>query len=253
MRGVQDRNYEELAHIRFQFAHSSDWSRFTRNKPFEFRSFRNYSLSKSENVEVLISKSHSKGQSVNKFLAKMVSLGKIYEIMNTMEFSSTVNIHVIIGPYSKTVRELLKKHDASSYTSHIVNGYQDWEVIMPEGKFTDLSDELNDLGTLKKVEKASIEGKNRLALFGQNTINLELLSMILSEKEFSVVQVAIQMGFFDETRKASITDIAKSLDRNKSTIDRELRSAVSKILRLIMHKTEVSSSSNNDYSNLIRF
>lgn len=235
--GLQRRGRSTLALVRFEFQHSSDWSRLTINKPFEFRSFRNYSLSRMENVEVLVSRSRSKGKNVELFLQKMISIGKIYEVVNSFEFSPKVGIHVIAGPYSRTVRELLKKYDAASYSSCISNGYQKWEVTIPDKNFTKLIGDLRKLGTVKNVEKTSFRNGERVVFFDQNSINLDLLSILLSEKEFQIVVTAIKMGFFEETRKTSITDIARRMNRNKSTIDRELRSAVSKILKLILYKS----------------
>lgn len=227
-------NLSNLAQVRIRFKHNSDWTRNTFGKPFIFKSLKWYSILKAENIEILLCRCTSKVNSIPGFMDKMVDSRKLFDIVKELSISHGVNLYVVTGPYANTVRSILTHNDAVYSDSTIVDGWQKWNVTIPRNRIPSMLVDLKTIGQVESVEPVDKPGEpEKMILFPNSNLDLGVLKLLLGESEFKIIEKAISMGFFLEQRRAHLSDIADMLSKNKSTISRQYRSAINKIMKLV--------------------
>lgn len=99
----------------------------------------------------------------------------------------------------------------------ISNGVASWEIFTSHSRLSELTDEFDDLGITYDIE--SIQ---EFDAAGNDSI--------LTARQQEVLSDAFEAGYYDTPRKASLTQVATSLDITKSTCSDILHRAEGKII-----------------------
>jgi len=96
---------------------------------------------------------------------------------------------------------------------------------------------LKNLGVLFTfITPGKIAAKKIVDEMGRGGLNVEILERsslrlknALTRRQIEVLETAISMGYFSNTRLNSLTDVAKALGLSKATVSRHLRAAMKKL------------------------
>lgn len=95
------------------------------------------------------------------------------------------------------------------------NGTLTWEVTAPSDRLSELGTQLQALGlpfTIDYIQQKVVDDQ------------------LLTEAQEQIVETAISEGYYDTPRTCSLTELAESVDRAKSTVSETLHRAESKII-----------------------
>ncbi|MFB6082092.1 MAG: helix-turn-helix domain-containing protein [Halanaeroarchaeum sp.] len=96
----------------------------------------------------------------------------------------------------------------------IESGTVEWELTTPDDRLSDLGAHLDDAGLSYQVEYVKRNGETAVAP-----------EAVLTGRQAEVLALALDRGFFDIPREATVSDVAAALDISKSTASDILRRA----------------------------
>lgn len=180
------------------------------------------------NYEVIAIRWLNKSLDPKDFFEKLLRQSLIYRLRSLKKVYSNIYIASFLGPREKTVRSALLRYRVPFYSSRIDDGWQIWEVILQDDKIKGFLEFLTDLGQLEMI---SINSINEVPeLFNPY---LSLAYFLLSAKELKTIKIALEKGYFNKERNVNMEILAKILGKNKSTVERELRNAMNKIINIV--------------------
>ncbi len=221
--------------VSFSLAHRNDWSKQTNKLHGRFESLHWHPIRNEANHEVMLVRWWSRGSSIYTFFNRLARLGKIIELTACEEISRNTYMVSFKGPFSNTVRENLLKFQLSSYSSCIEGGVQKWTVVTPSysvGEFLSNIQTLGKVGESPTISPAFTSDISRIAW--ENQVISKLLMILLTEKEVKCLSTAKELGYLQSVHTVTMGDIASILSKNKSTINRELRSGLYKIVDFLI-------------------
>lgn len=95
------------------------------------------------------------------------------------------------------------------------NGTLTWEVTAPSDRLSELGTQLRALGLSFSIDYIQQEVDD---------------SQLLTDAQEQIIETAINEGYYDTPRTCSLTELAESVDRAKSTVSETLHRAESKII-----------------------
>ena len=225
----------------FAFSHKSDWTKFTKHKDFTFKSLRHFKIAQG-NVEILLVKYSQNSQKIEKFMNMLVAKKKIHSILEMVNLSSHLMIIAILGPIRNTVRHVLTSNSVADSVSTIHDGLQHWTIVAKRNELEKIIRSLGKFGVVKETSGSDTANLgNVLSLSTPWSTDLTTLELLLTSKELEVMKTAIKFGFFEKDRKITVAQIASELKKNKSTVNREIRSGTSKVIKFITCNLQLSS------------
>jgi predicted DNA binding protein len=223
-------NFDATYFISFSLEHRNDWTRTTRGVPARFESLCWQPVDNETNFEVLLADWNNRVTGIECYIQELTKRGKIYETLSIKQILKHVYVVSFIGPYQNTVRENLQAFNAVTYDSTIINGHQLWTVVLPKDKTRGFVECVKRIGSINIEERKRATSKDVLRIALNRSLTSKLADLALTKKEAESVELALKHGYFDKTHKVKIEDLATLRNRNKSTVDRELRSGLRKLL-----------------------
>ena len=187
---------------------------------------------------------YSRGQVLEMATLKVNDKYALRSIINSLHRHSDDVIHMDgINPgYPKYVKMIVKGNvkvstrylaqsmgliEAYAYYS---NGIEHWGFIALNPKDTEqFITSISDYG---KVLNVKLRALNINGSFNAGSLRLESL---LNPSEYRILMYAFKRGFFNVPRQVNVSELSSELKLSKSTVDRYLRSSLSKILRVIIN------------------
>lgn len=96
------------------------------------------------------------------------------------------------------------------------DGTVTWELTAPSDRLSELGDELRSLGLSFTID------------YIQQDVDNEQL---LTDSQLALLETAIESGYYDTPRSCSLTELATTVDRAKSTVSETLHRAEGKIIK----------------------
>jgi len=218
----------------FEFRHRNDWTRHTYNMPYKFTSIAWYPFLNSANVEIIFARTLRKdNDSVIDYFDKMESKGLIYELIAFNEIFKNNYVISFSDPYNNTVRENILNFKIFFYNSSIQNGVQRWNIIIEENKLWDFFESIRGLGKIIKYDVKKLNKHDIVGLILKNNIITKYIGISFTESELNVINKLVNLGYFNEYTRPTLSEISRLMSRDKSTIDRQLKSAIRKLVKLI--------------------
>jgi predicted DNA binding protein len=216
--------------VSFSLNHRNDWTRTTRGVAARFESLCWQPIDTETNFEVLLVDWNNRGTGIEYYIQELIKKGKIYEALSIRQMLKNVYVISFIGPYRNTVRENLQIFNAVTYDSTIIDGHQLWSVVLPLDKTRGFVDAIRKIGNIDIGERKRATSKDILRIALNRSLASKLAGLTLTKREAESVELALKNRYFDSTHGVRIADLAVLRNRNKSTIDRELRSGLRKLL-----------------------
>jgi predicted DNA binding protein len=216
---------------------NNDWTRSTSKVNANFESLAWYPVKSDHYGEIVLFRWADRKRTPSEYFYDLLSDSLIDEVLGVKNVYGPLYLIVFIGPVKDTVRHKIIRSGVTHYRSSISGGCQKWEIISSKDQLKSIVADLSAIGKITTVYKQSVETSG----IGQAT-NLLLSSflfpnlfstLILTEKELKILQSAIDESYFDKGSKVIIEEIAKNQRRNKSTVDRELKNAINKLIKIL--------------------
>ena len=226
--------------VSFSLMHKNDWSRQTNKLAGRFESLHWHPIGNEANYEVMLVGWKSRSATVYSFFNRLAKLGKIFELTACEEISKNIYLVSFKGPFSNTVRENLLRFQLSSYSSSIEGGLQKWNVVTPShnvDKFLSIIKTLGKVSENPIVSPASTSDLSRISW--ENQLISKLFMILLTEREMKCIFAAKELGYLQPVHTVTMEEIANILTKNKSTINRELRSGLYKIIDFLISSHNV--------------
>jgi predicted DNA binding protein len=137
---------------------------------------------------------------------------RIKEIFNVYRYGN--KIFVDLGrDYDNSIFSIITKHNGIVLNTMKYNGGEIWNFLTYEHKINRIIKDLNEIAEIENVNISD---------------NLPLDT--LTDKEFKILSLAYEAGYFDYPRKIKARDLANMLGIKQSTLIYHLRNAEKKII-----------------------
>ena len=221
--------------LSFSFRHGRDWTRLTNRLRCRMESLSWHPNGTDFNYEIILAKWVDKRTTIDSFFRRQETIGLINELINCERIFRNIYMVSFTGPFHNTVRENLLKYNLTTYSSSVEEGVQKWNVlIQPRSQFRFIRS-LMDIGNFTvNPALSAVSSIDMSRIMWANQLLSKLSKLVLTDKEIEYLMAAGRLGYFNERRSLSVTDMAALLSRNKSTVDRSLKSAIGKLLSCII-------------------
>ncbi len=217
--------------------HNHDWTKLTNKIRARLESLAWTAISSNCFEEIVLIEWKDRRKTPIGFFNYLVDKTLIYDIISIKKIYGNLFLISFTGPRKNTIRETLLQRRVLNFHSAINNGFQVWDVFA----FKDLIDKVYfDLSTFSEVSilqaqinsfnKVRPEDKSFMSSFFTFNPNL---SIILTQNEYETIMNAMKNKYFQKSKKGGIREIAINLGKDKSTVDRELRNGINKIINLL--------------------
>lgn len=235
LKGEQSTKLMDGHSLSFSFRHGNDWSRLTKKLQCHMESLSWHPTDADSNYEVILAKWADRSTPIESFFQKLEKGGLINELITCEPMFNNIYIVSFTGPFHNTVRENLLKYNLTTYNSGVEGGIQKWRMLIPPQKQSGFIRNLRLIGEFTETPSVALfSARDLSSLMWSNQLMPRLFNLLLTEKEIEYILAASELGYFQEKRKLTITEMAALLSRNKSTIDRTLKSAISKLLNCLI-------------------
>ena len=225
----------EPALISFRFRHRGDWTLWTRMVNAHFISTVWYPIIDYANIEVVIVKWVDKGTNIHEYFTKLSKRGLIYEVDLVKKIINNTYLVGFIGPYRNTVRERLILNNIPYFKSSIHNGFQDWLILAPLNRADDFKESLKSIGKLMNFKIKSIaDMKDIIQIISKNNNMIDYIKLALTGNEFKTLRSAWELGYFNISNRSTLSEVSMALNKDKSTVDRQIKESIRKIIYYIM-------------------
>jgi predicted DNA binding protein len=208
--------------LEFTFSHSNDWTKMTKPIRSSFLSLIGVQVGEDYNYECVLAKWEDRRRQLEDFFEREVRAGHIYEVERIVKLWTNLWLVSFLGPGERTVRRTVVGPRSVSWSSRISKGLQHWQVTLRDGDVEEILDKLNSFGRIRELNLRRVYLRSKPRGLWFNSTNP--LKFILTERELEVLRVAHREGMFNKSRAV-----------NKSTVDREIRAALSKVINLYMN------------------
>ncbi|MBX8632641.1 MAG: helix-turn-helix domain-containing protein [Thermoplasmata archaeon] len=221
--------------LTFSFRHGRDWTRLTNRLHCSMESLSWHPNGTDFNYEIILAKWADKRTSIDSFFRRQETIGLINELISCEPIFPNVYMVSFTGPFHNTVRENLLKYNLTTYSSSVKEGVQKWNVLIrPRSQFRFIRS-LMDIGNFTvNPTLSAVSSVDMSRIMWANQLLSKLSRLVLTDKEIEYLMAAGKLGYFNKRRNLSVTDMAALLSRNKSTVDRSLKSAIGKLLSCII-------------------
>ncbi|WP_291999663.1 helix-turn-helix domain-containing protein [Caldivirga sp.] len=225
----------ELALVSFKFRHRGDWTLWTRMINAHFISTTWYPIIDYANVEVINVKWVDKGSNIHEYFTKLSKRGLIYDVGLVKRITDNMYLVGFMGPYRNTVRERLILNNIHYFKSSIYEGVQDWLILAPLNKVNDFKESLRSIGRLINFKIQHITSIRDVArvIAGNNNL-LDYIKLALTNNELKTLRNAWELGYFNLGNRATLSEVSAALNKDKSTVDRQIKESIRKIIYYIM-------------------
>ncbi|MGC8570837.1 MAG: helix-turn-helix domain-containing protein [Caldivirga sp.] len=225
----------EPALISFRLKHRSDWTLWTRMTNAYFISAAWYPIIDYANVEVINVKWLDKGVNIHEYFTRLSKRGLIYDVGLVKKITGSIYLVGFMGPYKNTVRERLILNNIPYFKSSIHDGFQDWLILAPLNKVSDFKESLRSIGRLINFKIQHITSIRDVArvIAGNNNL-LDYIKLALTNNELKALRNAWELGYFNSRNRATLSEVSAALNKDKSTVDRQIKESIRKIIYYIM-------------------
>ncbi len=223
-------NYVKLS---FTFKHRNDWTRQLKGIKAFITSVRWVRLiDDNANLEVVLARWLDRSIDVYGFFDKMVKLGKIYEVLSIRELYKNIFLIAFIGPYLNTVRYGIVNNNVIFYDSLIHDGVQEWTMVV-SGNYQGLLRYLNNIGRVNALNEEPIGSRSLVEMLLKNGDVGKYVNLALTMGELSALTDVWRNGYFKISDKVKLNNLSKIVGKDKSTLSRQIRSALSKLIPIV--------------------
>ncbi|WP_291765410.1 helix-turn-helix domain-containing protein [Caldivirga sp. UBA161] len=224
----------EPALVSFRFRHRGDWTLWTRMINAHFISTAWYPIIDYANIEVINVKWVDKGTNIHEYFTKLSKRGLIYDVDLVKKITDNIYLVGFMGPYRNTVRERLVSNSIPYFKSSIRNGFQDWLILAPSGKVNDFKESLKSIGKLMNFKIQPIVSiRDIIQVINKNNI-IDYIKLALTNNEFKTLRSAWELRYFNLNNRATLSEVSMVLNKDKSTVDRQIKESIRKIIYYIM-------------------
>ncbi|WP_460173466.1 helix-turn-helix domain-containing protein [Vulcanisaeta sp. JCM 14467] len=142
---------------------------------------------------------------------------------------------IVKGSIDLSTRFLAQELGLLEIYAYYINGVEHWGFLAFDRESIDQF--LKQIANYGKVINASLKA---LRVEDLITANASRLDVFLNPSEHKILRYAFERGFFNIPRSVSMEELSRELGLSKSTVDRYLRSSLSKILRTIIRKDSMN-------------
>lgn len=225
--------FRSLHLLSFRLRHRLDWTRFTKPERCVYQSLAWLPFKDEFNYELGLLRWMERKTSPQEFFEKLIQKGLLYSVVRLEPLTHSVYLVGFTGPYNNTVREKILEFEVNLYTSKVSGGAQEWTLAIDRELEKRFIEVIKDLGNLYDQTSRTPTPQELYGLVATNTQIVKSVSFLLTPKELEYLGVANGWGYFKRRRGIGLKEIASSLERNPSTVDRGLRSGVDKLLSLL--------------------
>lgn len=214
-----------------------DWTSTTNKVNAKFESLAWYPISSSRYLEVVLSRWTDKRRTPSEYFYNLADNSLINEIIRINRMYGTINLICFIGPAKNTVRNVINYNYVTNYRSLVEEGHQTWSLLTSYNRLKSIIANLSSIGRVNIIHQLPVE------IYKKGAINNLVLnrfwlfdpvsSLALTEKESKILLSAIDSDYFDKGSKIILEEIAKKEGKDKSTIDRELKNAINKLIKVL--------------------
>jgi predicted DNA binding protein len=147
-----------------------------------------------------------------KEIVKLKSEGKIRNIYNVYRQGNKIFVDLIRN-YDSTVFSIITSNNGVILNTMKYNGEEIWSFLAYDYKINKI---LKSLSEIAEIEQVSINDKLPLN--------------ILSDREYKILSLAYEIGYFDYPKRIKAKELASILGIRKSTLIYHLRNAERKII-----------------------
>jgi len=137
---------------------------------------------------------------------------------------------ILEGDVSNSTRYMAAQYGMIEVYAYYETGVEHWGFISFNSD--NVRSFVNDISKFGRVLDVKVKRLGVNDLLGISALRLD---MFLSPGEYRTLKYAFYRGFFDIPRGIDLDDLARELNLSKSTVNRYLRSALKKILRVIVN------------------
>ncbi|ABW00886.1 helix-turn-helix domain-containing protein [Caldivirga maquilingensis] len=225
----------ELALVSFRFRHKGDWTLWTRMINAHFISTAWYPIIDYANIEVINVKWIDKGSSIHEYFTKLSKRGLIYDVGLVRKITSNMYLVGFMGPYRNTVRERLILNNILYFKSTIHDGVQDWLILAPLNKVNDFKESLKNIGKLVNFRAQPITNiRDIMRIIIRNNNLIDYVKLALTNNELKTLRSAWELKYFDLNNRSTLSEVSAALNKDKSTVDRQIKESIRKIIYYIM-------------------
>jgi hypothetical protein len=232
--------FRSLRLLQFRFRHRTDWTRHTRNLRCTYLSLGWYPCKAEFNFEVGLLKWRERRVDPLEFFGKMIQRHEIYSLEHLEPVAGNTYLVGFTGPYSDTVREKILEYNVGLYSSNVHGGAQEWRIIIDRAFEQGFLNSVGQLGNVIQLVSRTPTPREVYGFIHCNALALRPIMFLLSPREYHYLLEAKRLGYFEKRRSVRLEDVAQTLSRNPSTVNRGLRSGVNKIVNYLITATNVA-------------
>ena len=227
---------EAFALIKFE--HRDDWTLRTRSINAHFSSVTWYPIVNYANIEIVNVKWLERSMDIREYFNGLSKKGLIYEVPVIRHITGRLYLVGFMGPYQGTVRERLVMNNILYFNSFIENGQQNWLIMAPMDKVMDLKESLKGIGKVTYFKVQLVKStRDVLLVVMRNNMMSSYVRLALTGSELNTLRSVWKLGYFNLNNRPTLSDVSVMLNKNKSTIDRQIKSAIHKLVNYVINIT----------------
>jgi len=222
--------FRSLRLLSFKFRHRIDWTKLTKSFSCSFQSLGWFPIKGELNFELGLLRWSRRGLDPAEFFEKMVGRGLLYSLERLQRVAKNTYLVGFTGPYTNTVREKILEFGVPIYDSSIRGGTQEWSMVIDGALQGGFLDSLETLGSVFDVESKTPTLQELYRLVESNACAMRAQAFLLSGREHRYILEAKELGYFEDSHRIGVKDVARLLGRDPSTVDRGIRRGINKLV-----------------------
>ena len=205
----------EFVSLRFMLKHN-DWSELTKNNTIKLSNASvSYVYKDRYSLNILfLAGNYSNRMNFYKFL---LNRSQQYNIKN-LESNKDVTAIGFYGLFKPSNYSIFQKFGCINEKCNFYDGIEDWTVSFITDTSIFLNEMVNELKESNDILKALTKP---LDIAG---------NVLLTQKEFKIIEYAYENGFFEVPKNINVTDLADYFGVSKAYISKVIRSAIYKLV-----------------------
>ncbi|WP_054842823.1 helix-turn-helix domain-containing protein [Vulcanisaeta distributa] len=224
-------NYYNLILLDLSYVHEVDWTANLTDFDWVYRVTQaGFDYSRGEVVEVATLRINRKDDLRQVFNSlRKHDIDIVYFMGINPGYPKYVKV-IVKGNIDLSTRFLAQELGLLEVYAYYTNGVEHWGGFLAFNRES-IDQFLKEVINYGKVINESLKALKIEDLIAANTSKLDVF---LNSSEYRVLKYAFERGFFNIPRSISMDELSKELGLSKSTIDRYIRSSLSKILKAII-------------------
>jgi len=145
-------------------------------------------------------------------ISKLKSEGKIKNIYNVYNFKNGILVD-LARDYDNSIFSVIRKNHGILLNTMKFSGGEIWNLLVYEYRLNRLLNEVKEFAQIERVE-----------------VNDDIPIAEISDREFKILNIAYDLGYFDYPRKIKSDELARIIGIKRSTLVYHLRRAENKII-----------------------